>query len=402
MSLFHYKAYDAAGATITGALEADSVATLEGRLRATGIWLLEAREHGDQARDEKTRISRVRANSRDQIAFFIQMTLLLQSGITLPTALAQLAQDFSDSKLGPVIDSLADRVSVGVPLHEAMEAFPRIFSRQIVAMVEAGEVSGQMPEVFRSLSSYLEWIDELVSEIRQALIYPIIVIAASIGLIVLLFTLVVPRFVTLLTDLSMEVPVLTRIVMALSDLMVKGAPFLIAAAVGIPIALKLALRVPAFGRWFDRSLMRLPIFGQLVSMFALARFSRNLGMLYRSGVTLLKGLEISTGLAGNRAIEFALEKVRKAVTEGSPMSRSLSDQAIFPRTLVTMIATGETSGNLDVALQSVASYYDTIIPRRIKAIFAIFNPVIMLSLIGIVGVVALSVVLPILQLWQVQ
>ena len=90
MSLFHYKAYDAAGATITGALEADSLATLEGRLRATGIWLLEAREHGDRARDEKTRISRVRVNSRDQIAFFIQMTLLLQSGITLPTALARI------------------------------------------------------------------------------------------------------------------------------------------------------------------------------------------------------------------------------------------------------------------------------------------------------------------------
>ncbi len=402
MSLFHYKAYDAAGATISGAQEADSLTTLENRLRATGVWLLEAREHGDSARVEKSTISRVRVKNRDQIAFFIQLTLLLKSGITLPTALNQLGQDFSDSRLGPVITSLAERVSIGVPFHEAMQAFPRVFSRQIVAMIEAGEVSGKMPEVLQSLSDYLEWMDELVSEIRQALIYPVIVLAASTGLIIMLFTLVVPRFVGLLTDLSLEVPALTTAVMAVSNFLVKGGPFLIVAAVGLPIGLKMALRAPQFGRWWDRLLMDLPIFGSLVAMFALARFARNLGMLYQSGVTLLKGLEISKGLVGNRAIEHALGKVRQAVTEGAPMSRSLTEQDIFPRTLVTMIATGETSGNLDNALQSVAAYYDTIIPRRIKAIFAIFNPMIMLSLIGIVGVVALSVILPILQLWEVQ
>jgi type II secretory pathway component PulF len=402
MSLFHYKAYDAAGATTSGALEADSLTTLENRLRDAGFWLLEAREHGESVRIEKNKVSRIRVNSRDQIAFFIQLTLLLRSGITLPTALDQLAQDFSDSRMGTVLSSLADKVSIGVPFHEAMESFPRVFSRQIVAMVEAGEVSGKMPEVFQSLSDYLEWMDELVSEIRQALIYPIIVLAASTGLIIMLFTLVVPRFVGLLTDLSLEVPALTVGVMAVSNFLVKGGPFLIVLAVGLPIALKMALRIPRFGRWWDRRLMDLPIFGSLVGMFALARFARNLGMLYQSGVTLLKGLEISMGLVGNRAIEFALDRVRQAVTEGTPMSKSLAEQNIFPTTLVTMIATGETSGNLDTALQSVAAYYDTIIPRRIKAIFAIFNPMIMLALIGIVGVVALSVILPILQLWQVR
>ena len=402
MSLFHYKAYDAAGTTISGALEADSLSTLENRLRATGVWLLEAREHGETVRIEKSKVNRIKVSSRDQIAFFIQLTLLLRSGITLPTALNQLTQDFSDSRMGTVVSSLADKVSIGVPFHESMQAFPRVFSRQIVAMVEAGEVSGKMPEVFQSLSDYLEWMDELVSEIRQALIYPIIVLAASTGLIIMLFTLVVPRFVGLLTDLSLEVPALTTTVMAVSSFLVKGGPFLIVAAVGLPIGLKMALRVPQFGRWWDRRLMALPIFGSLVAMFALARFARNLGMLYQSGVTLLKGLEISKGLVGNRAIEFALDRVRQAVTEGTTMSKSLVEQNIFPRTLVTMIATGETSGNLDNALQSVAAYYDTIIPRRIKAIFAIFNPLIMLSLIAIVGVVALSVILPILQLWQVR
>jgi len=402
MSLFHYRAFDAAGETITGSLEADSLLTLENRLRAVGAWLLEAREHGDAVKADESPVSRIRASTRDQIAFFIQMTLLLQSGITLPTALKRLAEDFEDSKMGKVIASLADRVSIGVPLHETMATYPRIFSRQVVAMVEAGEVSGKMPDVFKSLSDYLEWVDELVSEVRQALIYPIIVLCASTALIVLLFTLVVPRFVSLLTDLSLEVPTLTKVVMGISQFLVKGGPLLLALAVVIPFALNMALRMPVFGRWWDRNLMKLPIFGQLITMFALARFARNMGMLYQSGVTLLKGLEISKALVGNRAIEYALDRVRQDVTEGTPVSKSLSEHDLFPNTLVTMISTGETSGNLDVALQSVASYYDTIIPRRIKAVFAIFNPLVMLSLIAIVGVVALSVILPILQLWQVQ
>jgi type IV pilus assembly protein PilC len=401
MSLFHYRAYDTAGETITGALEADSRSTLETRLRAAGIWLLEAREHGGSTRKETESVSRIRANSRDQIAFFIQMTLLLRSGVTLPTALKQLAEDFEGSKMGIVAASLSDRVSIGVPLHEAMATYPRIFSRQIVAMVEAGEVSGQMPDVFKSLSDYLEWVDELVSEVRQALIYPVIVLCASIALVILLFTLVVPRFVTLLTDLSLEVPALTKGVMSLSNFLVKGGPLLVVLAICTPIALKMALRVPLFGRWFDLKLMKLPVFGQLINMFALARFARNMGMLYQSGVTLIKGLEISKALVGNRAIEHALDQVREGVTEGRPISKTLAEHDLFPKTLVTMISTGETSGSLDVALQSVAAYYDTIIPRRIKAVFAVFNPVVMLSLIGIVGVVALSVILPILQLWQV-
>jgi general secretion pathway protein F len=135
-------------------------------------------------------------------------------------------------------------------------------------------------------------------------------------------------------------------------------------------------------------------------MFALSRFTQNLAMLTRSGIPLLRGLEICKKLVGNRAIEQALDEVRTAVTEGVPFSRSLASHDVFPATVVTMISTGESSGTLDVALQSVSDYYNKIIPRRIKIVFAIFDPIVMLSLIGVVGFVALAVILPILQLWN--
>jgi type IV pilus assembly protein PilC len=400
MSQFHYRALNASGEAIAGTVEADSPSALEARLREAGAWLLEAREGADAK--VQARASAATAKRADVIAFFVQMALLLRSGITLPNALDRMAEDFAATKMGTVVAGVAEKVAIGMPFHAALEGYPRVFSRQVVAMVQAGEASGRMPEVFQSLSAYYEWMDHLVSEVRQALVYPLIVVTAASAFVLLLFTFVVPRFVGLLEDLDLEVPMLTRIVMAVSKLLVAGWPALLAAAVAAPIGLRLALRAPAFARAFDRALMQLPVFGPLVAMFAISRFAHNLGMLYRSGIPLLRGLEICRGLVGNRAIEAAIDDVRNGVLEGTPMSKGMVRHDVFPKTLVTMIATGESSGSLDTALQSVADYYNTLIPRRIKVVFAIFNPVIMLGLIGVVGVVAMAVILPILQLWNVR
>ncbi len=402
MSTFHYRAYNAAGETVAGALDTSSVTTLEARLRTAGLWLLEAREGGEVATKAKSRIRRVKLKRRDQITFFVQMSLLLRAGITLPTALDRLAEDFKGTPMGGVVGMIASEVTVGTPLHQALELYPRVFSHEVKAMIQAGEVSGRMPEVFHSLSGYFEWLEGLVAEIRQALIYPIAVMVAASGLVLMLFTFVVPRFVGLLKELSLGVPLLTRIVTGISQVILQGWPVIVAILLGVPIGLKFALRVPRFAREFDRRLMQIPIFGQLVAMFALSRFAHNMAMLYAAGIPLLKGLEICRGLVGNRAIADALEDVRLGVLEGIPMSKSLTQHDVFPNTLVTMIATGESSGHLDTALNSISEYYNSIIPRRIKVVFAVFNPVMMISLVAIVGVVALSVILPILQLWDVR
>jgi type II secretory pathway component PulF len=402
MSAFHYRAYNASGQTISGVLEADSVTTLEARLRSAGVWLLEAKEGAALSDAGGSQLSSIKIKRSEMIAFFVQMSLLLKAGITLPNSLERLAADFDGTKLGTVLSGVREQVAIGVPLNQAMARYPKTFSRQITAMVEAGEVSGKLPEVFESLSSYYEWLDQLTGDIRQALIYPLMVMTAASALVLLLFTFVVPRFVGLLTELNLKVPMLTRIVMAISQTLLHYWPVLVAVAVAVPIGLKIALKVPAFAIAFDRALMRIPIFGPLIGMFALSRFSQNLAMLYRSGITLLRGLEICRQLVGNRAVEHALDDVRRGVLEGTPMHKCLAQHDVFTPTLITMIATGESSGSLDFALQSVADYYNKIIPRRIKIVFAIFDPVMMVTLIAVVGIVALSVILPILQLWDVK
>lgn len=397
MSMYRYRAYNATGQIIQGAIEADSVLIAENRLRASGIWLLDAKEGNAGATEESHDLSVKRS---DLINFFVQMTLLLRAGIPIPNAIDRLANDAEGTRLGIVLASIRDQLTLGVQLHQALAVFPKSFPPQVVAIVHAGEVSGHLPEAFEGLGNYYEWLDRLISEIRQALIYPLMVTGAASALVLLLFTFVVPRFVSLLTDLSLGVPLVTRITIAISNLLLHGWPFIIGIGVAAWFGFKVLLRTPRFACLFDRALMKIPVFGPLIAMFALSRFTQNLAMLYRNGITLLRGLEICKKLVGNRAFEQAIDDVRTSVTEGIPLSRSLAKHDIFPSTVVTMISTGETSGTLDVALQSVADYFNKIIPRRIKMVFAIFDPIIMLSLIGVVGFVAMAVVLPILQLWN--
>jgi len=400
MSVFHYRAFDAAGKSVAGALEADSISTLETKLKTAGIWLLEAKQGAALAEEISSGVRSTKIKRSELIAFFVQMALLLKAGVTLPAALARLGEDNEGTRLGELLEALREQVAIGEPLNEAMNRFPRVFSRQITAMIKAGEASGRVPEVFDSLSGYYEWLDQLTSEIRQALIYPLMVMGASLSLVLLLFTFVVPRFVSLLTDLHLKIPVLTRLVMWVSTTLLHSWPVLLGAMILVPLAWKFAMRIRAFARAFDRALMSIPVFGPLMAMFSLSRFSNNLAMLYRAGIPLVRGIEICRQLVGNRAIEDAVEQVRLGVLEGTPMHRCMAQHDVFPRTMVMMIATGETSGSLDFALQSVSDYYNKIIPRRIKIVFAIFDPVMMISLIAVVGVVALSVILPILQLWD--
>jgi type II secretory pathway component PulF len=403
MSLYHYHAYNAEGRIVDGRLEADSVSSLEQKVRSLGFWLVDFRSSTDaSAAASADAVSNVRVGRSDLVHFFIQMSLLLKAGITLPHALERLASDNRGRRLGEVTASLHEQVTLGVPLHTAMNRFPRVFGRQVSSMVEAGEVSGRLPEVFTNLAAHHEWSQQLAADIRQALIYPVMVLLAAVGLIILLFSFVVPRFVGLLTDLNLQVPLLTRVVMGGSRLFLATWPLLLVLAFVLPLALRLALRHRGFSAGWSRLLMVFPVFGDLYSMFGYSRFASNMAMLASAGIPLLRGLEICQHLVGNSAIEQGIGEARRLVTEGTPLHRALDMQRVFSPTVITMLATGESSGRVDFALQSVADYYNKLIPRRIKVVFSIFDPVMMISLIAIVGVVALSVILPILQLWNVK
>lgn len=398
---FAYTGIDDKGKRVAGAASVAGEKALEARLREAGIWLVEARRlRRSRVASYVTHGHRFTANRRELITFLVQLPLLLNAGIPLVQALERLEDDFAADRLGPVINGLREQIVTGVPLHEAMTVFPRIFTTETVSLVRAGEASGTLPDVLTSIRRYLEWRETLQAEVRQAVTYPAIVILAVSALVFILFGYVVPRFEELFVSLHMQVPALTRAVMSVGRFVGSTWFVWLIVIVGLPAGIRAARRMDLVGVAIDRAKLRLPLFGELIQMFALSRLSHNLAMMQKAGIPLLRSLEISRALVGNLAISRALARVQRGVSEGIPMSRTMAGEPVFSKVLVTMLASGEASGKLDAALESVSEYYNSVIPRKIKTFFSLFEPAVMLLLIAVVGVVALSLILPILQLWE--
>ncbi len=403
MPIFSYTAIDDTGKQFAAAQRAESLSVLEAVLAERGSWLVKARvvkKAGSQADTLKASFQ-TKIKRWDLINFYTQLALLLNAGVTLSSALGKLASDLGEAKLGPIVGNLANQVEAGTPLPQAMADFPKAFSAQAIALIEAGEASGKLPEALATLTANLEWLDGLVANARQALIYPMAISAAAIGLVALLFTVVVPRFEAIFTELRTPMPWITNVVLSISEFFASSWYLWLPLAIGIPILLATTARQPKIALLRDRCLLAIPFIGELSRCLALSQFSITLEMLIRSGIPLARALELSARQATNSLVAQAAQAARQAVNEGRPMSDEFAKQPIFTQTFLTIVQTGERSGQLDVTLDKIGNYYNTILPRKIKAFFSVFEPAIIVTLTTIVGTVALALVLPIMQLWNV-
>jgi type IV pilus assembly protein PilC len=269
----------------------------------------------------------------------------------------------------------------------------------VTNLVQAGEESDTLPETFQELERYLDWSDQIRGDIRQATIYPSIVIIAVTGLLILLFTFVIPRFIPVLLDLNVPLPFVTVLVIGISQFMVNNWYVWMPMLLIIPLAWWVGRNyIAGFSNWRDQIILELPILGELLKMLTLSKFVQNFAVLYRAGLPVLQCLQLCQGLVGNQIVADALKDVQRSIAEGSTINESLRRHPIFPPMMIQMISVGETTGNLPKTLMNVANYYNREIPRRVKKIFAILEPVITLGLISIVGTVALALFMPMMSL----
>jgi len=243
-------------------------------------------------------------------------------------------------------------------------------------------------------------MDRVLADVKQASLYPSIVMTVILVFVLFLFTFIIPKFAALLDSLHVKQPLLTQAVFAVGAF-TKGTwfiwlPLLVLLVLSITVGRRVSPRV---AEMLDRLKLHLPVFGELNLMLALSRFTHNLAILYRSGLPILEALKLcQQGLIGNRIVERAVGAVEAEIKTGSTISEALHRQPVFSALLVRMVAMGETSGNLDKALNNVSDYYTEVIPRRIKSVFSILEPALMLFLIFLVGCVALAIYLPIISL----
>jgi type II secretory pathway component PulF len=406
MPIYRYQAIDRGGRILGGLMPALDEANLELRLRGLGLWLTEAatEKPGASAAAPKPDLRWLRLNSkrrrRELIDFCTLMTFQVRVGVPLAKALEVACQDCQDPAFQQVLRGLQNHLEAGLQFHEALAHYPGIFSPHFISVVRAGELSSKLPETFDDLRKYQEWVERVVADIRQASLYPSIVLSVVTGFVLFLFTFVIPKFAELLDKLNVRKPLLTSLILAGADFAQRTwwltIPLFLMVVIGLPLARRWSPRVALA---LDRLKLRLPLFGPLNLMLALSRFTHNLAILYRSGIPILEALKLcQRGLVGSLVVEEAIGNVERDIQRGSTISEAMHRQPVFSAMLLRMVTMGENTGKLDEALDNVADYYNEVIPRRIKNLFTVLEPALMLFLIFMVGAIALAIYLPILSL----
>jgi type II secretory pathway component PulF len=329
------------------------------------------------------------------------MRFQAEAGIPLVQALDGFVLESKGCPLALIITEVRQRVEGGQPLSVAMEAWPRVFPRELVQLIRVGEGCGSLPEAFGEGQRHLAWTEKLVSDVKQATLHPLLVMGSATLFLAVLLTQVVPRLMDLLVAARLPLPGPTRVLMALSSV-ARNHGVGIAVAILAPLVLGALLHriSPEFRRVSDRLRMRFPVVGPVLNLVVTTRFAHNLGLLYRGGVPLPAALDLVAGVAGGPWVDESIRSFKARVLAGETLSEAMGRVGLFPSLMVRLVACGERTGRLDEALSLSASHYQQLLAQRVKALTGALEPVLILALVAVVGFIAVAMILPILSLLQ--
>ena len=395
MPTFIWKGRTASGATASGELAAGSQTDVVAALRQKKIIPTSIK-----VKEEKKGLtlfgSRV---SRHALSVFTrQFSTMLNAGLPLLSCLEILGKQTESAGLRRVLAEVRGDVEGGLSLADALRRQPKVFDNLYVNMVESGETGGALDVILLRLATYLEKMEVLMRKIKGAMIYPAIISLVAAGAISVMLLFVIPIFALMFEGVGAELPVMTQVVIGMSNLLkVWAIPGII-----IIIALFTILRrwhkTESGARAMDPLLLKMPVFGDLMKKQSIARFSRTLSTLLSSGVPIIDALEITARSSGNWVVEDAILKARTSIKGGENIADPLSKTTVFPPMVTQMIAIGEASGGLDEMLSKVADFYDAEVDQAVENLTSALEPLIMVVLGGIVGFLVISMYLPIFQL----
>jgi len=396
MPVFTYKGTNRSGGSVSGELTASSKAELQNILRRQQITPTKMSEKGK----EFNLPSFGSGVSAKELAIFTrQFSVMIDSGLPLVQCLEILASQQENKTFQKVLAGTRASVEGGATLSAAMRQYPKVFDALYVNMVEAGETGGILDTILQRLSSYIEKNVKLQRAVKSALVYPVGVLTVAAGVIILLLWKVVPIFATLFAGLGVDLPLPTRIVINLSNLVGSIFGFLMLVAFGaILFGLKVWYGTPQGRYILDGVILKVPIVGILLRKIAVARFTRTLGTLIASGVPILEGLDITAKTSGNAIVEKALNQVRKSLEEGKSLTEPLKDSEVFPGMVTQMISVGEQTGAMDAMLQKIADFYEEEVDAAVKDLLTALEPIMIVFLGLVVGGVVISMYLPLFSL----
>src|SRR5919106_5107099 len=397
MAAYAYTAITAQGTEVFGELAAPSLEAAREQLRLKGL-LPELLEEQNEQASASTGVFKAVKPKALQI-FSRQFATMIDAGLNVVSSLVILEEQTDDKVLAAVITQLREDVEAGLLLSQAMARHPKVFSRLYVAMVEAGEAAGILDEVLDRVAMQIEKETQIKRRVKGAMIYPTMVMAFASLVLVGMLMFLVPVFVGIFEQLNGDLPMLTQMVVNMSDL-VRAKWFIIFPGLGLTgYALRRYKRTERGRAQWDRIKLRIPMkIGQVVLKVTMARFSRTLATLVAAGVDIIKALEITGTTSGNWVVEEALANVRERVHEGVPIAQPLIENPVFPPMVSQMVKIGEETGELDAMLGKIADFYEDEVDSSIQSLTSIIEPLMMIGVGAMVGVIIISMYLPMFKL----
>lgn len=397
MAEFAWEARARTGEVRKGVMEADNEDAVNQRLRQQQLSPVKVKKKAKEL--SLTLGSGV--NTKDLVTFTRLFATMIDAGLPLVQCLDILSGQQANKIFAGVLRDVKNSVEQGASFSDALRKHPKVFDELFVNLVHAGEVGGILDTIMQRLSIYLEKRQKLVRQVRGALVYPIIVIVIAGGVMTVLLTFVIPAFERMFADFGggkEALPKLTQIIVALSHGFVSYLPFIVVSLGLAAGGFVYFYKTPGGKRAVHSTMLKLPIMGPVLRKIAVARFTRTLGTLLQSGVPILDALDICARTAGNVVIEAGIQHVRSKISEGKNMAEPLAETKVFPDMVVQMIAVGEQTGALDQMLNKIADFYEEETDIAVAAMTSAIEPILMVGVGGMVGVVLIAMYLPIFSL----
>ena len=396
MASFAYKARNWEGKIVQSEMDGDSKESVISKLREKGYFVTQITEK--RASASLPFMGGGRVASKD-VAIFAQMfSVMIGSGVPLVRCLSILQVQVENPAFQKVIGQIRTDVEGGSTFSGALGKHPRVFDNLFVNLVKAGEAGGILDKILQRLAGYLEKSEELKAKVKGALTYPVVVLSIAFLVVLALVMFVLPQFKSIFSSMNVELPAVTKLLLALSDTMQDWWIVIIPSLALVPFAIVQFFKSSQGQRVFDTNILRVPAIGILMRKVAVARFTRTLGTMISSGVPILQALEVTAATAGNIVIKEAVDKTRASIREGESIADPLKTSGVFPPMVVQMIAVGEETGELDKMLMKIAEFYDTEVDVAVKGLTSIIEPIVIVFMGLVIGGIVLAVFMPMLKL----
>jgi len=395
MKSYGYVARDVAGAQKRGMVQAASSSVVVENLRKQGFTPISVKEMAERTPKTRRKGRSKRVKSAELAALCWQLTIMLEGGIPVTTALDIVSHDTSNQYLQGILQQISEKVQKGQPFSESVAEFPKIFNRLSCAMLLAGETSGNIAGAMGKLAQYFDNRDKLAKKVKGAMAYPIFVLTFIIIIVVFIMAFIVPRFQKIFDQIGGKLPAFTQGFMSFYNMLAHNILYIIGGIVLLVFSMVTISKTKRGHYTFSKLVLRLPLFGKIFSQAFIVTFCRTTSTLLTSGVSVLEAFNILTGMTDNEIIKSAIMRTREHIVEGSNISLSMSAAGFFPNMVVKMIQVGEESGSLPSVLERASQHYERKVDSTVTTMMSLLEPIMIITVGAVVSVIVIALYLPI-------